>query len=122
MQANMYYKMLISWTSQKVKETYSTRNKFDFKHGTTTWLSVNLIKFKIVLLDSELQHTLWIVHTGIKHFFFKRFIEASDYSSVTSLFNKIIFVRFEPLGMLSYISNELKNSDAIEDISHVWMF
>ncbi|KAG6707822.1 hypothetical protein I3842_06G051600 [Carya illinoinensis] len=32
MQANMYYKMLISWTSQKVKETYSTRNAFDFKH------------------------------------------------------------------------------------------
>ncbi|XP_038901169.1 cleavage and polyadenylation specificity factor subunit 3-II isoform X2 [Benincasa hispida] len=31
-QANMYYKMLISWTSQKVKETYSTRNAFDFKN------------------------------------------------------------------------------------------
>lgn len=34
LQANMYYKMLISWTSQKVKETYSTRNAFDFKNGT----------------------------------------------------------------------------------------
>ncbi|KAG6571196.1 Cleavage and polyadenylation specificity factor subunit 3-II, partial [Cucurbita argyrosperma subsp. sororia] len=31
-QANMYYKMLISWTSQKVKETYTTRNAFDFKN------------------------------------------------------------------------------------------
>nr|APA20178.1 cleavage and polyadenylation specificity factor 73 kDa subunit II [Populus tomentosa] len=31
-QANMYYKILISWTSQKVKETYATRNAFDFKH------------------------------------------------------------------------------------------
>ncbi|KAF8378587.1 hypothetical protein HHK36_029935 [Tetracentron sinense] len=31
-QANMYYKMLISWTSQKVKDTYATRNAFDFKH------------------------------------------------------------------------------------------
>ncbi|GAB4828704.1 Cleavage and polyadenylation specificity factor subunit 3-II [Ancistrocladus abbreviatus] len=31
-QANMYYKMLIGWTSQKVKETYTTRNAFDFKH------------------------------------------------------------------------------------------
>ncbi|XP_044492565.1 cleavage and polyadenylation specificity factor subunit 3-II-like [Mangifera indica] len=31
-QANMYYKMLISWTSQKVKETYATHNAFDFKH------------------------------------------------------------------------------------------
>ncbi|PON45933.1 KH-domain/beta-lactamase-domain protein, archaea [Parasponia andersonii] len=31
-QANMYYKMLISWTSQKIKETYSTHNAFDFKH------------------------------------------------------------------------------------------
>ncbi|GMH25975.1 hypothetical protein Nepgr_027818 [Nepenthes gracilis] len=31
-QANMYYKMLINWTSQKVKETYATRNAFDFKH------------------------------------------------------------------------------------------
>nr|XP_048318828.1 cleavage and polyadenylation specificity factor subunit 3-II isoform X1 [Ziziphus jujuba var. spinosa] len=33
-QANMYYKMLISWTSQKIKETYSTRNAFDFKNVT----------------------------------------------------------------------------------------
>lgn len=32
-QANMYYKMLISWTSQKVKETYATHNAFDFKNG-----------------------------------------------------------------------------------------
>ncbi|XP_010271360.1 PREDICTED: cleavage and polyadenylation specificity factor subunit 3-II [Nelumbo nucifera] len=31
-QANMYYKMLIGWTSQKVKDTYATRNAFDFKH------------------------------------------------------------------------------------------
>ncbi|KAL8142086.1 hypothetical protein V2J09_015118 [Rumex salicifolius] len=31
-QANMYYKMLISWTSQKLKETYMTHNAFDFKH------------------------------------------------------------------------------------------
>ncbi|XP_057960707.1 cleavage and polyadenylation specificity factor subunit 3-II isoform X2 [Malania oleifera] len=31
-QANMYYKMLISWTSQRVKETYATRNAFDFKN------------------------------------------------------------------------------------------
>ncbi|KAJ0981046.1 hypothetical protein J5N97_009301 [Dioscorea zingiberensis] len=31
-QANMYYKMLISWTSQKIKDTYATRNAFDFKH------------------------------------------------------------------------------------------
>ena len=32
-QANMYSKMLISWTSQKMKEAYNTRNAFDFKHG-----------------------------------------------------------------------------------------
>lgn len=31
-QANMYYKMLIGWTSQKIKDTYATRNTFDFKH------------------------------------------------------------------------------------------
>ncbi|KAH0464482.1 hypothetical protein IEQ34_007268 [Dendrobium chrysotoxum] len=31
-QANMYYKMLIGWTSQKIKEAYGTRNAFDFKH------------------------------------------------------------------------------------------
>lgn len=31
-QANMYYKMLINWTSQKVKDSYTTRNAFDFKH------------------------------------------------------------------------------------------
>lgn len=33
-QANMYYKMLINWTSQKIKETYATHNAFDFKNGT----------------------------------------------------------------------------------------
>ncbi|KAF5750108.1 Cleavage and polyadenylation specificity factor 73 kDa subunit-II [Tripterygium wilfordii] len=31
-QANMYYKILIGWTSQKVKETYAARNAFDFKN------------------------------------------------------------------------------------------
>ncbi|KAL1201093.1 Cleavage and polyadenylation specificity factor subunit 3-II [Cardamine amara subsp. amara] len=31
-QANMYYKMLISWTSQNVKEKHSTHNPFDFKN------------------------------------------------------------------------------------------
>ncbi|XP_068660015.1 cleavage and polyadenylation specificity factor subunit 3-II isoform X1 [Aristolochia californica] len=31
-QANVYYKMLIGWTSQKIKSTYATRNAFDFKH------------------------------------------------------------------------------------------
>ncbi|XP_062110209.1 cleavage and polyadenylation specificity factor subunit 3-II [Humulus lupulus] len=31
-QANMYYKMLISWTSQRIKETYLTHNAFDFKY------------------------------------------------------------------------------------------
>ncbi|GAU20382.1 hypothetical protein TSUD_12010 [Trifolium subterraneum] len=31
-QANMYYKMLIGWTSQKIKDTYSTHNAFDFKN------------------------------------------------------------------------------------------
>ncbi|KAL8127788.1 hypothetical protein AgCh_014641 [Apium graveolens] len=31
-QANMYYKLLINWTSQKVKDAYTTRNAFDFKH------------------------------------------------------------------------------------------
>lgn len=32
MQANVYYKLLISWTSQKVKDTCVNRNTFDFKH------------------------------------------------------------------------------------------
>ncbi|CAI9096772.1 OLC1v1032985C1 [Oldenlandia corymbosa var. corymbosa] len=31
-QANKYYKTFISWTSQKVKDSYATRNPFDFKH------------------------------------------------------------------------------------------
>ncbi|XP_057834725.1 cleavage and polyadenylation specificity factor subunit 3-II isoform X2 [Cryptomeria japonica] len=31
-QANIYYKLLISWTNQKIKDTYVTRNTFDFKH------------------------------------------------------------------------------------------
>ncbi|XP_020205713.1 cleavage and polyadenylation specificity factor subunit 3-II isoform X2 [Cajanus cajan] len=32
-QANAYYKMLISWTSQKIKDTFSIHNAFDFKHA-----------------------------------------------------------------------------------------
>ncbi|KAJ8646783.1 hypothetical protein MRB53_008531 [Persea americana] len=31
-QANMYYKMLIGWTSQRIKDSYSIHNTFDFKH------------------------------------------------------------------------------------------
>ena len=31
----MYYKMLIGWTNQRVKETYATHNAFDFKNGTS---------------------------------------------------------------------------------------
>ncbi|KAL4582973.1 hypothetical protein LXL04_007537 [Taraxacum kok-saghyz] len=31
-QTNLYYKVLINWTSQKVKDTYATRNAFDFKN------------------------------------------------------------------------------------------
>jgi len=31
-QANMYYKMLIGWTSQKIKDSHAVRNPFDFKH------------------------------------------------------------------------------------------
>ncbi|KAL6846112.1 hypothetical protein ACP4OV_023560 [Aristida adscensionis] len=31
-QANMYYKMLIGWTSQKIKDSYKVHNPFDFKH------------------------------------------------------------------------------------------
>lgn len=31
-QANTYYKLLISWTNQKVKDTYVNNNTFDFKH------------------------------------------------------------------------------------------
>ncbi|CAN4081038.1 unnamed protein product [Withania somnifera] len=31
-QANMYYKVFINWTSQKVKSTSATRNAFDFKN------------------------------------------------------------------------------------------
>ncbi|GJN34065.1 hypothetical protein PR202_gb22702 [Eleusine coracana subsp. coracana] len=31
-QSNMYYKMLIGWTSQKIKDSYTMHNPFDFKH------------------------------------------------------------------------------------------
>ncbi|XP_057797045.1 cleavage and polyadenylation specificity factor subunit 3-II [Salvia miltiorrhiza] len=31
-QANLYYKILISWTSQKVKDTHARHNAFDFKN------------------------------------------------------------------------------------------
>lgn len=31
-QSNMYYKMLIGWTSQKIKDSYTVHNPFDFKH------------------------------------------------------------------------------------------
>lgn len=34
-QANLYYKALINWTSQKVKDTFASRNAFDFINGTS---------------------------------------------------------------------------------------
>jgi len=46
-QANMYYKMLIGWTSQKIKDTYSTHNAFDFKNGDVFIFKV-LWNFKIL--------------------------------------------------------------------------
>nr|ACJ86282.1 unknown [Medicago truncatula]AFK46717.1 unknown [Medicago truncatula] len=42
-QANTYHKMLIGWTSQKIKDTYSTHNAFDFK---------NVHKFERSMLDA----------------------------------------------------------------------
>ncbi|XP_051121549.1 cleavage and polyadenylation specificity factor subunit 3-II isoform X2 [Andrographis paniculata] len=32
LQANIYYKVLINWTSQKVKDAYAVRNAFEFKN------------------------------------------------------------------------------------------
>ena len=32
MQANLYYKLLVSWTNQQVKATHDRHNVFDFKH------------------------------------------------------------------------------------------
>ena len=30
--ANLYYKLFINWTNEKIKETFVNRNMFDFKH------------------------------------------------------------------------------------------
>lgn len=46
-QANTYHKMLIGWTSQKIKDTYSTHNAFDFKNGDIFIYKV-LWNFKIL--------------------------------------------------------------------------
>lgn len=32
LKANVYYKLFISWTNQKIKETFVKRNMFDFNH------------------------------------------------------------------------------------------
>ena len=32
LQANHYYKLFITWTSQKIKNTFVRRNMFEFKH------------------------------------------------------------------------------------------
>ncbi|XP_072057471.1 cleavage and polyadenylation specificity factor subunit 3-II isoform X1 [Arachis hypogaea] len=42
-QANVYYKMLINWTSQKIKDSYPTNNAFDFK---------NVCKYERSVLDT----------------------------------------------------------------------
>lgn len=48
----MYYKMLINWTSQKVKETYATRNPFDFKNGIhLSYLSIGELELSLTLFD-----------------------------------------------------------------------
>lgn len=50
-QANMYYKMLIGWTSQRIKDSYSIHNTFDFKHGNLhDWKSIS----SLFLLDKSL--------------------------------------------------------------------
>lgn len=67
-QANMYYKMLISWTSQKIKDTYSTHNAFDFKNGNfhifiSNFLS-EVLKFRLVsIMHSYVHSALTSVHT-----------------------------------------------------------
>eukprot|EP00850_Spirogloea_muscicola_P004643 SM000020S05993 [mRNA] locus=s20:371364:374589:+ [translate_table: standard] len=38
-QANVYYKLLIGWTNQKVKATHVSRNTFDFHHGEQRWFN-----------------------------------------------------------------------------------
>lgn len=80
-QANMYYKMLISWTSQKVKETY---NAFDFKNGmymfyyffwgdrSSAWLcSIN--NMEIVISRQFSSEPLTSV--DLLHFYFIRSLE-----------------------------------------------
>jgi Cft2 family RNA processing exonuclease len=32
LQANLYYKLLVSWTNQQVRATHDRHNVFDFKH------------------------------------------------------------------------------------------
>ncbi len=38
-QANHYYKMFITWTNQKIKNTFVQRNMFEFQH-----IKVRLLK------------------------------------------------------------------------------
>ncbi|CAJ1932666.1 unnamed protein product [Sphenostylis stenocarpa] len=52
-QANAYYKMLISWTSQKIKDTYSKHNAFDFKNAPhSSSLDVTVQKFERSMIDA----------------------------------------------------------------------
>ncbi|KAM0825201.1 hypothetical protein ACQ4PT_069710 [Festuca glaucescens] len=50
-QANMYYKMLIGWTSQKIKDSYTIHNPFDFKHGFLILQFATLSVHSLMILD-----------------------------------------------------------------------
>lgn len=50
----MYYKMLISWTSQNVKEKHVTHNPFDFKNG----MLINLERQKFAFIKKNLNNAV----------------------------------------------------------------
>ncbi|CAI0410467.1 unnamed protein product [Linum tenue] len=41
-QANIYYKTLMSWTNQKIKDTIALQNAFNFKHDKCSWVLCSL--------------------------------------------------------------------------------
>lgn len=56
-QANLYYKILINWTSQKVKEAHARHNAFDFKNGKASrlscWYKINMLNIFMYLLVGD---------------------------------------------------------------------
>lgn len=58
-QATNYYKLFITWTNQKIKNTFVQRNMFEFQHIKVISIYLycnlypNVVEYQIILLSNQ---------------------------------------------------------------------